>query len=547
LGGLQDIEVLMQCEDEPVAFFSAADALPEGRWGGQALRMVGMAKSSSPSDIPEGIEAHLPIGGMPSQLAIDLRALTALGEARLDAWAEANYGAREDARDLLRELWLYGLPFGPRVTADLLAPGPFAHDQAAERFGRDMPYHRELESVAARLPLVIRAAQDAEGRTALALRRWVATLVASLPDGTEIPPECDALLEPDALPHISYYKMTARALAKLPADRAERILRRGAARFEAPPPPDEEPTMSNTPYRELRFFRTHLSDAYVDRVASLLLRYQADSMMWSTVNHNPIPFRREGMRIGEAIARAVAGQSVPETLLTEIEHRLGKDVAERVRAVAGRAESVLDEMRRIAGELPGPKTPIYLLRPTEDPATEASPASTGGRPRGFAEVDVPRARGRRLVHAVTVDLDVVPELAGDYPGARTLSVFVQAYSETMTRAQALVGRTAAELGAAPGDLAHARHVDIERIEVPTAIFDAGDDQDPRDEATRHLASLVYREAGYLLGGPLWLQSGPPGVDPRFIAQLDERLASEANFGDCGIAYCFEHECVWQCH
>ncbi|WP_434424901.1 hypothetical protein [Nannocystis pusilla] len=164
----------------------------------------------------------------------------------------------------------------------------------------------------------------------------------------------------------------------------------------------------------------------------------------------------------------------------------------------------------------------------------------GGLPAGFAPGDVPRHRGRKLVHAFTVDLHAVPELAARYPGARTLSVWIQGYSEEAVRAQALVPRTDAQIAAAPG--AGGTTLELVRLEVPAAAFTA----EPSERAA-YARQLLYRKAGFLLGGPIWLQSGPWGLDPNFIAQYDERLAPGANFGDMGLCYAFADHAEWQGH
>jgi hypothetical protein len=58
--------------------------------------------------------------------------------------------------------------------------------------------------------------------------------------------------------------------------------------------------------------------------------------------------------------------------------------------------------------------------------------------------------------------------------------------------------------------------------------------------------IVYGSAGFVGGGPLWLQDGDPGVDPSFLFQFDESLAS-INLGDSGVMYVFEGGIDWQCH
>jgi predicted DNA-binding WGR domain protein len=540
LGGSQDAAVLEASDASAAELFAAADearaASPNTT---EVLILVGLSRAATPDEVPAGLEAQLATDRFLVRGDLGARALAGLGAARLEAWAAT---VPDEETDALRELWMIGAPFGAATVARLLTPPPFDYDDAAERWAKELADRRLEPRVVPRiLPAVVAAAAAASGRAATGLARWAAALVARLPEDAEAPDSVDALLEPAAIPHVSYYKATAGALARLPADRAERVLARSAAGFAAPPPGAD--VTANT-WRELRFFRPRLSDAYVDRVAGILVEHQDEAMMWSDVNHNARAFKREGARIGRAIAARLAGARIPETLLRRVERHLGPDAAEVVRAAAATAESPREEMRRLAAEGAGPRVVIYVLFPTDAPATPDAAAYTGGRPRGIGAEEHPRRHGRKLAHAFTIDLARAPELAARHPGARTLSIFTQAWSESVTRAQALVTRAEAELAADPGELGGARVVEIERLEVPAAVFAP---RDQRDRAAAYLAGLIYREAGFLGGGPLWLQDGPAGVDPDFVAQYDERLCANANFGDAGIVYAFADRGLWQCH
>ncbi len=540
LGWSQDAAVLEASNASAAELFAAAaEVQAASPSAAEILSLVALSRATTPDEVPAGLEAGLATDRFLVRGDLGPRALAGLGAARLDAWAAA---VPDEETDALRELWMIGAPFGAATVARLLTPPPLDYDDSAERWAKDLAERRLEPEVAPRiLPAIVAAATAASGRAATGLARWVAALVARLPEDAEVPETVDALLEPAAIPHVSYFKATAGALARLPADRAERVLARSAAGFAAPPPGTD---VTASTWRELRFFRPRLSDGYVDRVAGILVEHQDASMMWSDVNHNARAFKREEARIGRAIAARLAGARVPETLLLRVERHLGPEAAEVVRAAAGRAESPREEMRRLAAEGEGPRVPVYVLFPTDAPATPDAAAYTGGRPRGISAQDHPRHHGRKLAHAFTIDLAKVPELAARHPGARTLSIFTQAWSESVARAQALVTRTEAALASDPGELERARVVEVERLEVPAAIF-APPDQ--RDRAASYLASLVYREAGFLGGGPLWLQDGPAGVDPDFVAQYDERLCAGGNFGDYGIVYAFADHGTWQCH
>ncbi len=525
--GSRDRAILEAADEPPSVFFAAMAENPRKA----PLRLVGMAKATDPSEIPEGIEDDVASEAIIDELGV--RALNALGAERLGAWATGCEPER------LRELWLRGVELAGPSLERVLAPGPFESAGQVEQWARDEPAHGPPGVLAKRLPAVIDAAHAAEGLTARALRRWAAAIAAKLPEGAEVPTDLDALLEPGQLPHVSHYEATAGALEKLPPERAEAVLVAAGPLFDEAPN-DHETT---GPERELCFFCTGLSDDYVERVARLIVAHREDELLWSKLTSRRRAYRQEAPRLGAALARALAGQSVPESFMEEIGHAIDEEAEALVRARAGSTESPAAELDRLADAAAGPKVPIYLLEPTEERASQGTPAYTGGRPAGFSEQDVPHADGHPLVHAFTLRLETVPELAHRYPDAATLSLFVEYVTEEPIRAQAWIPRSASELATAPGDLTDARAVEIRKLEVPAALFD---DPDEQETSLAKLRNLVYGSAGYLLGGPLWLQDGPAGVDEAFVAQFDERLA-EVNLGDTGVAYSYVEECTWQCH
>ncbi|NOY93702.1 MAG: hypothetical protein GXP55_21160 [Deltaproteobacteria bacterium] len=537
LGASKDVPLLEQREEPASEFFALADEFAEDKpWAVEVLRFVGMSRAQTPEHIPP-FEAQYDAGRFHLRKALGVHALSALGCTRLDAWA---LGQLESV-DFLRDLWLRGATFGGEVLERLLSFDELTPSNV-ERWAVNATNERGAPAGLERcLPIVVEAATRAEGLRALALRRWVAAILANYPKDRPIPRECDGLLEPGRVPHLSYYRPTVRALAALPPERAEAILWSAAPDFAHAP---EGSDTSKEVYRELRFFRHRLSNRYLEHIAEIILEYRDEDMMWSDINHTSTSFKREGVRLAEALASRLAGESVSESLLERVRSQLGDEAAERIVQVAGSRESVRDEIVRLAQALPGPKRCVYVLWPTQDPADDDSAAYTGGRPRGFAKEDLPKAGGRRLVHAFTLKLSAVPELQARFPEQASLSIFVQTYTEDATRAQALLPRSEAQLAAEAGDLTHARGVELQRLELPERVFDERDETE--DKALDHLRGLIYRQAGHLLGGPLWLQDGPHGLDERFVCQFDERLA-DINLGDGGVAYAFDHECVWQCH
>jgi hypothetical protein len=99
-------------------------------------------------------------------------------------------------------------------------------------------------------------------------------------------------------------------------------------------------------------------------------------------------------------------------------------------------------------------------------------------------------------------------------------------------------RTDAQIAAAPG--AGGVTLELLRLEVPAAAFTP----EPPERAA-YARQLLYRKAGFLLGGPIWLQHGPWGLTSSFVGQYDERLAPGANFGDAGMCYAFADHAEWQ--
>lgn len=99
----------------------------------------------------------------------------------------------------------------------------------------------------------------------------------------------------------------------------------------------------------------------------------------------------------------------------------------------------------------------------------------------------------------------------------------------------------AELGDAPGSVDDAAAIEVDALDVPTAIFSPGCEGD-----AARVRKPVIGSHGHAHGGPLWLQDGPEGVDPNFLFQFDEGLAS-INLGDCGVMYVFFDDISWQCH
>ncbi|MEZ4384039.1 MAG: hypothetical protein R3A79_22085 [Nannocystaceae bacterium] len=242
------------------------------------------------------------------------------------------------------------------------------------------------------------------------------------------------------------------------------------------------------------------------------------------------------------IQRAIGDVDLPGTFMREVERALGPAAYKRLSdALDRKVETPLEELRRLAGALPGPKVTIFLLRRGASAPAATSVSRIGGAAIGVAAADVPRFRDEAMEHVLTLDARATPGLAGPEVGA--LALFLpDPDSGAHHRSGALVAVPAAALDGAEADASQSYALEIERVEVPAKIFAPG----KPDDDHRRLRSLVYTSPGYAGGGPLWLQDGPPGVDPSFRLQFDEALAS-LNLGDCGVMYVYDDYITWQCH
>jgi hypothetical protein len=497
------------------------------------MRAAGIRRAASPDEIPVGGEDLL----APSDVQDD-PGFANLGTARLDAWAArwlekfpTALTATDPADDAysvgegLRGLALLGVPFGAALQRRLIGvPRPYPHApqllDVRDYFQRTSTFTEE--GARALLPVLAAMAREYDGDEARGLRLALAAALRSLPEGAAIPEELDALLSlGDGVDHDSK-RAVREAVHMLPTARGERDIARTAHELEQP-------------FEELTYAREGASEPTMRRYAQLVAAGRENETMWLYLEGQ---LEALGPAFGQHLARALAGEVLSDSFLERIEGAIHPEAFAHLREAVGK--NVLDlsrEMQKLVAELGGKGTTVYALSPG---AATTGLSRVGGLPAGFTPSDVPRHRGRKLVHAFTVELSAVPELAARYPGARTLSVWVQGYAEDPERAQALIPRTDAEIAKAPGSGGVA--LELLRLEVPTAMF--ASDAPERAEYAR---ALLYRKAGFLLGGPIWLQTGRRGLDASFIGQYDERLAHGANFGDMGICYAFADRAEWQSH
>lgn len=252
--------------------------------------------------------------------------------------------------------------------------------------------------------------------------------------------------------------------------------------------------------------------------------------------------RKFGPEIVTPLLQAIGDAPATNTLIKDLDRSLDYLVFTAVKEGLGKAiETPEQELRRLAASVPGETIRIYRLRRGQGEPSADAVARIGGAPRGV--VTPPVDRKEPMTHVITLDLAQLPELAARRPGARSLSLYLpDPDTGERHRHGALVWTSEAELGGAPGSTADARPLVVEAFDVPAQIFGGEELAGP----AKRVRGIVYGSPGYVGGGPLWLQDGEPGVDPRFVFQFDESLCG-INLGDSGVMYVFEGDIDWQCH
>ncbi|MGE0328466.1 MAG: WGR domain-containing protein [Polyangiaceae bacterium] len=531
---------ILDPRNEPTArFFEVAESMHEQT--AAMMRLAGIRKAKHPSDIPAKAEFLLEprdVNGDPG--------FAQLGTARLDAWAEHWLARYPDALTIgepgvdpsdqeleafdvgvfLRRLVFAGVPFSDPLRRRLVGtPRPYKHnpDELDVRgFVSDVGW---LGGAGARslLPLVADMARtQTDEKRALGLRLVVATVLRNWDSDEQIPEEIDELLSlGDPVDYDSGVAVREAILA-LPIERAERVVFRTADQLD-------------DPYEELTYAREGMSPVALRRFARLVAGGRENEDMWSHLGSGSLEVL--GAEFGPALAEALSGETLSESFMERLSDVIHEGAfAQLEEAVGKHTLDLKAELDGLVKEF-GAAVTVFALSAG---SAGQSLSRVGGLPAGFTPEDIPRHRGRKLVHAFTVDLRSAPELAARYPDARTLSVWIQGYSEDPERAQELIPRTDADIARAAAE--GGTELELLRLEVPAVVFDS----EPPGRAA-YARRLLYAKPGFLLGGPIWLQTGPSGVDPEFIAQYDERLAPGANFGDAGICYSFAERCEWQCH
>ena len=224
----------------------------------------------------------------------------------------------------------------------------------------------------------------------------------------------------------------------------------------------------------------------------------------------------------------------------------------------------VDEIRNlaqtiIAGGDSGAKLGAYLLEKDDSTPGDRDINRVAGPPIGVSDDVWPRYAGRKMAHAITLDLNSTPELRKDFPeDARAVALFVsnlvdnEAFEpDTPESAILVLSQSDIERGVSDWE----PDADDDGYEVQPCTFNCHEvflpvevfrediyERDEDDPVTRLFQALFQHS---LAGGkPIWLQS--PEHEGSFILQFDESLV-EMNLGDAGIMYVFKDTAFWQCH
>ncbi|AKT37602.1 WGR domain-containing protein [Chondromyces crocatus] len=216
------------------------------------------------------------------------------------------------------------------------------------------------------------------------------------------------------------------------------------------------------------------------------------------------------------------------------------------KALAGAKETEHQALLRLTKEAQGAsRLRTYVLQRVwshnEDRGYTARPGSltvSGGKAPGLDEASVPRdGKGEPHKHLFTLDLDDLPELRTNWPGARAVAYFCPEpeRGERYDEAIWVPIPMDAEVKAVDGD-----PIAVVALDVPTDLF-----RRSKEPSVAMLRKMIFNAAGHVLGEPLWIQE-EEGGDGAWVMQVNESL-SEANTGDAGSLYVYTRGTTFQCH
>ncbi|MEP7119657.1 MAG: hypothetical protein ABJE95_02060 [Byssovorax sp.] len=183
----------------------------------------------------------------------------------------------------------------------------------------------------------------------------------------------------------------------------------------------------------------------------------------------------------------------------------------------------------LARRAPGPVTPIYVIEVQNEVSARAKmPLSRLNGPAPGPAV------GEGYAHALSLDLEQIPELAARYPGARVLSLLVPRDEEGSCEeesASTLRALPADAVAPAVGVGARYRPIGLHRVLVPGATFDGptlfGDSLDEKVGPLRLLYDELRSHDGWVLGEALDFNGDPDdlaeGPSESFVLTISESV------------------------
>jgi len=198
---------------------------------------------------------------------------------------------------------------------------------------------------------------------------------------------------------------------------------------------------------------------------------------------------------------------------------------------------------------------IYVLEPSGTSPSDDDINRTVGAPIGITDSNWPMYEGHKMCHAITVDLEQVPNLKSSFPGCRAMSVFVCDYWEheiwlKPTGQVKVLGITQQDVDTGVNRNVPESEDDFEpesqsfsvrKISIPSAVFDP--DIYEKYAEDHPLVAICENMgdqsvvAGFVGGEPMWLQQ--PEGEGEFLMQFSDGLV-EMNLLDAGCLYVYKN-------
>ncbi len=197
----------------------------------------------------------------------------------------------------------------------------------------------------------------------------------------------------------------------------------------------------------------------------------------------------------------------------------------------------------------------YLLENLEREPRENDINRTCGVPIGVDEENWPKKDGEKMEHAITVDLDSVPDIKHLFPEkTKAFALFVSHLDENEAfepnnSETALVLLNESDIAKGLGKREKSEEDEYEsttfiphKVELPEEVF--GEDiYDLNEDAPLYQLFESLQEISIVGGKPLWLQDAE--YDGEILLQFSAELV-DMNLGDAGVMYVFKDTAFWQC-